>query len=373
MKFAIGASLVCTGEEMVSNTAVVIESGRIVDLIPVFEVDCGIELLPNGCILAPGFVDLQVNGGGGVLFNEDISSAALYHIASAHRRVGTTSLLPTLISGTRGQIGAALTALRAVDHCSIIGLHIEGPFINLLRRGIHPAAHLIAMTEADVTVLSAPLPGRLLVTLAPECVAPSMITRLIKAGVTVFAGHTDATYQQACVGLEAGITGFTHLFNAMSPLGARAPGAVGAALTRRCYASIIVDGLHVHPASLAVVVSAKSPDNLILVSDAMATAASSTDRFTLAGEAISLNDGRLTDAQGTLAGAHLTMAAAVRNAVDLLGLTPAQAIRMATATPADAIGISDIGRLRRGARADLVALDPSLTVTKVWQGGVEVS
>lgn len=328
-----------------------------------------LHTLPATAMLAPGYIDLQVNGGGGVLFNNTIDVDAIRLIAAAHAATGTTSILPTLISGTRPQIDAALRAGSAVIP-GVIGLHIEGPFISPARRGIHPASNITEMTDMDVERLGAAGPPHLLLTLAPEQVRAAHVTTLAARGVIVFAGHTDATAAEARAGLRAGVTGFTHLFNAMSQFGSRTPGAVGAALADpAAYAGIIVDGLHVDPVSVAAAHAAMSAARLFLVSDAMATAASAVTEFVLNGATIRLRAGKLTDDAGTLAGAHLTMAEAVRNAVSMVGLSVADALRMATATPAACMGIRDRGRIAPGLRADFICLDEHLNVISTWQGG----
>ncbi len=328
-----------------------------------------LHTLPANATLAPGFIDVQVNGGGGVLFNNAIDADAIRVIAAAHAMTGTTSILPTLISGTRPQIDAALGA-GSVAIPGVIGLHIEGPFISPARRGIHPATNIIEMTDEDVERLGAAGLPQLLLTLAPERVRAAQIAALAARGVIVFAGHTDATAAEAQAGLRAGVTGFTHLFNAMSQFGSRTPGAVGAALADPvAYAGIIVDGVHVDPVSVAAAHAALSTSRLFLVSDAMATAASAVSEFTLNGGTIRLHAGKLTDDAGTLAGAHLTMAEAVRNAVCMVGLPVADALRMATATPAACMGLRDRGRIAPGLRADFLCLDEHLNVLSTWQGG----
>ena len=333
------------------------------------------ERLPADWLLAPGFVDLQVNGAGGVLFNDETSVAGLSAIGAALARAGTTSFLPTLISA-RAKIGPALAATAAAIEAGVagvVGTHIEGPFLNPARRGVHPAAAIAGMTDADAALLAAPHPGARLLTLAPECVIPTHIAQLARAGVRLFAGHTDATYEQANQALAAGVMGFTHLFNAMSQFGSRAPGCVGAALahTTAC-AGIICDGLHVHPASIGVAHAAMGAARLFLVSDCMPTAASDTTSFIWDGETITLSGDRLARRDGTLAGAHLTMAEAVARAVRLCAIPLGDALRMATATPARHAGAARVGSIAPGLRADLVALDPALRVAAVWQGGIRI-
>lgn len=337
-----------------------------------------IETLADDVVLAPGFIDLQVNGGGGVLFNDAPNPDALRRVAEAHARLGTTALLPTLVSAPPALRRAGMRAVRdalAQSVPGICGLHVEGPFIAPSRRGIHDPDHLAIPTEAELADLRAPFPAPLLLTLAPEIVAPDAIAALAAAGVAVFLGHSDATVEQAATALRAGAVGFTHLFNAMSQFGSRAPGMVGAALDdRHAAAGIIVDGLHVHPAAIRVAFAAIGAERLFLISDAMPTVGgdAAQDGFLLDGRRIRLVGGRLTDEAGTLAGAHLSMADAVRNAVHLVGLPLAAALRMATATPAACIGLGDRGRIAAGMRADLVALDSDLRVVAVWQGGRRV-
>ena len=369
---ALRANRLFDGRHEHEEAVLLIEGGRIRGIVADVPAGVPVEVLPEDAILAPGFIDLQVNGGGGIMFNDETTPDGLARIAAAHAGAGTTSILPTLISSTREHIARAMQAARdAIEQAvpGIIGLHLEGPFIAAARRGIHPLSAVTAMTAADIQMLAAPFPAPLLVTLAPDTVSPADIAALVRAGVVVFAGHTDATWEQARAGLDAGIRGATHLFNAMSPFMGRAPGMVGAILDSGAYAGIIADGHHVHPAALRVVLNALSAERLFLVSDAMATAASGVTGFDLAGERITLRDGMLTNDQGTLAGAHLTMAEAVRNIVSLTGADWTVALRMATATPAECMGLDDRGVIAVGAHADLVVLDDDLRVLEVWQGG----
>jgi N-acetylglucosamine-6-phosphate deacetylase len=377
-RHAIIASRVFTGTEMLRDRAVVIESGMVAAVLPQPPEGVPCIRLAQDRLLAPGFVDLQVNGGGGVLFNDSIDAEGLGQIAAAHRSRGTTSILPTLISGTRAQLRQAMetaAAAIAAGLPGIVGLHLEGPFLNPARRGIHPAKAIVTPTEADLRRLAGAFPAPLLLTLAPEMLPLAAIARLAAAGRIVFAGHTEASAEQAMAALDAGITGFTHLFNAMSQLSARAPGAVGAALAHpAARAGIILDGHHVHPAAARAALASMGPERLFLVSDAMPTAGSSIEEFQLGDTRIRLLDGRLVDAAGTLAGAHLTLDAAVRNAVRLLGCPVADALRMATSTPATGIGLgSTIGHIRPGCRADLVALDGELCPVAVWAGGMRMA
>lgn len=360
------------GETFVSGATVVVDDARI-RAVQAAERDA--EALPDDWVLVPGFIDLQVNGGGGVLFNTAVNADGLAVIAKSHARAGTTALLPTVVSDRslyRPALGAVAQAMHE-NIVGIVGVHLEGPFINAARRGIHPAARICTPAASDLDMLARALQTPILLTLAPEVTEPAVIGRLRDAGVRVFVGHSDATFEQATETLGAGAYGFTHLFNAMSQFGSRTPGCVGAALAHdRAYAGIICDGLHVHPASIRLAWRLMGPDRLFLVSDAMPTAASDITSFEWDNQRITLQGHRLALPDGTLAGAHLTMAEAVANAVRLCGIPLADALRMATATPARAIGISGLGRIAPDCRADLVALDASLHVRAVWQAGERI-
>jgi N-acetylglucosamine-6-phosphate deacetylase len=359
----LGAARLFDGQNFFDNCKISIENGFVVDVLPGDGAGHG--------LVVPGFVDLQVNGGGGVLFNDDISIDGLHHIAAAHGRAGTTTLLPTLISGSRAAMAAALAAVKAaLDQRipGVAGVHLEGPFLSPARPGIHPPEAILAMRWEDVAAIRADFP--VLLTLAPERVDPAMIRALADAQVIVFAGHTDATWAEFQAGITAGVVGVTHLFNAMSQFASRAPGVVGGVLGDAAIcAGIIVDGHHAHFASVRAAHAALGKTRLFLVSDAMATAGSALTTFRLGGKSIRLQDGKLTDESGTLAGAHLTMADAIGNAVHGAGIPLADALAMATSTPACVLGRRDIGRIAPGCRADLVALDERLNVVQVWQGG----
>jgi N-acetylglucosamine-6-phosphate deacetylase len=350
------------------DRALLLEDGLILAVVGPGELPDGVpcEVLPADQFLAPGYVDLQVNGGGDVLFNDRIDAAGLGAIAAAHRALGTTSLFATLISPSRAQIAAALDLL-AAPLAGIAGLHLEGPFLAPARRGIHPAASILTWQADDLALLSRPIAGRVLVTLAPECVPPGTARQLAKAGVRVFAGHSAARQDQLAAELPA-LTGATHLFNAMSQITPREPGLVGAILgDGAAMAGIILDGLHVHPANAALALRLIGPDRLFLVSDAMSTVGGQRGSLRLGETEITLNDGRLTGPDGTLGGAHLSMAEAVRNCVAFGGASLADALRMATATPARAAGLEDCGRLAPEMPAALIALDGGLRVRGVWE------
>jgi N-acetylglucosamine-6-phosphate deacetylase len=329
-------------------------------------------------LLAPGFIDCQVNGGGGVLFNETPTVEGIAAIGAAHRRFGTTGFLPTFITDDRKRMTEAIEAAAsaiAAGTPGVLGIHLEGPFINAERRGVHEARYVRPMDEADEALLTGFKIGRMLVTLAPEKVGVAAIRRLAEAGVIVAAGHTDASYDTVVAARAAGLAGFTHLFNAMPPLAARDPGPVGAALhDEACWCGIIVDLTHVAAATLRIAIAAHGWRRMMLVSDAMPLVGTDEARFNLLGREITLTDGRLVTADGTLAGAHLDMATAVHNAVDHLGLPLEAALHMASAAPAAFLRLDDeLGRIAAGYRANLVLLDDALRVTDTWIDGVAAS
>jgi N-acetylglucosamine-6-phosphate deacetylase len=321
-------------------------------------------------VLSPGFVDLQVNGGGDVMLNDSPDAATMARIAEAHLQFGTTSLLPTLISDSLEKAAAAIAALNAADIPGVVGLHLEGPFLSPARKGAHDPAHFRPMDDAAISLLSSLRRGKMLVTVAPDVVAPAQIAQLVAGGVMVAAGHSAATYEQVRAALKAGLSGFTHLFNAMSPLESRAPGMVGAALEDRAsWCGIIVDGHHVQPAALKIAIAAKPKGSVLLVTDAMGPVGGRSDSFVLNGERIWRRDGVFSNGR-SLAGSCLDMATAVRNAVRLLDLDLAEALRMASHYPARALGLGhEIGSITTGNRADLVLLDEELRVSRVWRGG----
>jgi N-acetylglucosamine-6-phosphate deacetylase len=328
----------------------------------------------HGGTLLPGFIDIQVNGGGGVLFNNDTSPEGLAAIARGHRRFGTTGLLPTLISDTADKMAAAIQAAReaiAQGVPGILGIHLEGPYLNPARKGTHDEKVFRAPDAHEIEVDTSLDNGVTLITLAPERVSEDDIRALVARGAIVFAGHTAASYEQARAGIAAGITGFTHLYNAMSPLTGREPNVVGAALEDRdTWCGLIVDGVHVHPASLRVALAAKPRGKLLLVTDAMPMVGSDSPSFDLYGETITEIDGVVRNATGTLAGSALDMATAVRNTVELLGVPLDEAARMASTYPAQCIGLGDrLGVIAPGYQADLVLLDVQLQVLNTWIAG----
>ncbi|ACL56590.1 N-acetylglucosamine-6-phosphate deacetylase [Methylobacterium nodulans] len=366
----IAAERVFDGEVFLGARAVVVRGGQIADLTAQPPPGLPLVRLPPGTILAPGFVDLQVNGGGGVLLNDDPTPAAIARIAAAHRSGGTTALLPTLISDHRPVIRAAIAAVAeaiAAGMPGILGIHLEGPFLSPRRPGIHDPARLAAFEPGDVELLTGlGSRGITLITLAPEIAPPGTVSALVARGARVSAGHTadDGTAFRAA--LDEGLSGATHLFNAMSQLGPREAGAVGIALTDpRVFAGIIADGHHVGDTALAIARRLKGPERLMLVTDAMSPVGDPRGgtRFTLFGRTITREGDRLTGPDGTLAGSALTMAGAVRHMASRGGASLEEAMTMASLTPARWLGLDHrIGRIAPGCAADLVVLDADLAV-----------
>ena len=354
--------------------AVLLDGHRITSIVRACDVPADIHSVDlDGHYLVPGFIDAQVNGGGNRLFNDDPSIETIAAIGAAHRKFGTTGFLPTLISDDVSKIGAAMDAVRsAIEEGvpGVLGVHIEGPFLNRSRKGIHDEAKLRCISDAEIELLSRPIGGKVVVTLAPETVPMAAIERLASAGVTVSAGHTDASADIIESALRSGMTGFTHLFNAMSQLHSREPGAVGAALLdEHSWCGIIVDGHHVDPRTLRLAMRAAPLGRFMLVTDAMPSVGGDKS-FVLNGEHISVIDGKCTNADGTLAGSDLDMAAAVKNAVEMLGLTLPQAVAMASANAAAFLGLDhELGVIAPGYRANLVLLNDRIEVQQSWIEG----
>jgi N-acetylglucosamine-6-phosphate deacetylase len=329
--------------------------------------------MPPGIMLAPGFIDLQVNGGGGILLNDQPTPDAMRTIARTHRRFGTTSCLPTLISDSHAKATAAIAAAKLLAGTDgILGLHLEGPFISPARPGIHRSDQIRAATADDLDWLGElSAAGSSMVTLAPECVPAGFVKTLAASGIRVSVGHSEAAADTLLRAVDEGLSGVTHLFNAMPAMSARQPGIVGVALTdQRLTAGIIIDGLHVDPRLVRAAFAAKHQDSIALVSDAMPTVGTEQDHFELMGRRIRLRDGRLTSENGTLAGAHLELASAVKNAVTLAGISLDDALRAASLVPARFLGIErNRGALIAGARADIVALTANLDVHTTWIAG----
>jgi N-acetylglucosamine-6-phosphate deacetylase len=371
---AVAADHLYDGFTVRHDAAVLIEGEDIVRVIPPDSVpaDAKVHVLPPGAWLAPGFIDVQVNGGGDVLFNDSPTPEAIAAIVRAHRKFGTTSLLPTFITDAAEKMPRAIDAVQAAmkHEPGVLGIHLEGPFISPERAGVHAAKFIRRIESSDIALLTQPRKGVTLVTLAPEQVPKGAIAQLAKAGVVISLGHSMATYEQTDVAIAEGLTGFTHLFNAMLPMLGRHPGPIAAALEfAKVFCGLIVDGEHVDPATLRGAL--RGLGQPMLVTDAMPPVGGTRSSFMLYGDEISLKDGKLTRKDGTLAGAYLTMAQAVRNCVEMLGLPLEKAIQLATLNPASFLGVSDrLGRLAPGYRADMVAFHPEkIDVIETWVAG----
>lgn len=345
------------GEALYENHAFVVGSDQALSVRPRDSLPqgCPIEQLQGG-IITPGFVDLQVNGGGGVMFNDDQSVATLRIIAEAHATTGTTALLPTLITDTATRTRAAITAVeqaiaQKVD--GIVGIHLEGPHLSVARKGAHDPDLIRTMTDEDLSILldAADRLANVMVTVAPESSSCAQIKAMADAGIVVSLGHTDADFATCMRAFDAGARCVTHLFNAMSQMGNREPGLVGATLSRDdVHAGLIADGIHVHPASIRVALAASGPsERIFLVSDAMATAGSDITQFSINGREVFRKNHRLTLADGVLAGADLEVPRAISIMIGQVGDTVAKAVRRATSTPAALLReAGHFGRLKHG-------------------------
>ena len=369
-RFVVRGGRVLADHGVQDSCAFRVENGVIAD----FHAGPAPQLIDlDGGWLVPGYVDTQVNGGGGVLFNDHPTVEGIRAIGAAHARYGTTAFLPTLISDSLDVVAAGLDAVDAAIDAGVpgvVGIHVEGPFLNPVRKGIHDAKHFRALDDAAIDLLTRPRKGVVMVTLAPERNDVAAIERLVAAGVIVSIGHSDATYEQARAAIDAGARGVTHLYNAMSPLKHRDPGVVGAVLEdRQVYAGLIVDGAHLHPAAIRVALAARPLDRFMLVTDAMPTVGAASKEFILNGQPIHVENGVCVDDNGTLAGCDLDMATAVANTVDL-GVAFADAVAMASANPAAFLRLSHrIGSIDVGHSADFVWLAADLTVRGTWIAG----
>ena len=372
--------LALLGDRFARGHTLVLRDGRIAQVALDGCCDGGIDSTVDlkGLHLAPGFIDVQVNGGGDRLFNDDPSAASIERMLNAHRKFGTTAMLPTLVTADDNVMR---TAIRAVEQAieqgapGVLGIHLEGPALAERRKGVHDGAKFRPMDEALMQLVCSLKRGITLVTLAPEQAHPACIRRLAASGIIVSLGHTDATYEAAQAALAAGASGFTHIYNAMSPLAGRAPGVVGAALDDlHSYLGMIADGHHVHWPALRIALQAKPRGKCFLVTDAMPPVGGARTEFLLSGQRVICRDGRCTTAAGGLAGSCLDMASAVRLSRDHLGISLAEACRMASAYPAAFLGLQDRkGKIAQGFDADLVAFDNDLSVKRLWQQGREVS
>lgn len=361
------------GERFLDDHVVVVEGGRIAAVVSHSERPHGAVRDLGGGLLAPGYIDVQVNGGGGVLFNEDPTAEGIARIAAAHRRHGTVGLLPTLVTDTPQVMAAAIAGAREARHLTpaTLGIHLEGPFLDPHRKGAHELRYIRGLEPGDLATIANANCGAVMLTLAPNRVPAESIVELARHGVLVSLGHSNASYAEACAAVKAGARAFTHLFNAMSAPAGREPGMVGAALDlSEAFVGIIADGHHVHEANLRIAFAAKRHDRFMLITDAMPPAAGGPDQFDLQGRRVSCADGCLRLEDGTLAGSVLTMDEAVRYAVNVVRLDLADALAMASRIPATFLRRdAELGRIAPGYLASLVHLDDDLRVLETWIEG----
>lgn len=379
MKQALVGARIFTGDDFLDDYALVIAGETIEALVPLAQLDSAIpHTVLAGGVIAPGFIDLQVNGGGGAFFTNDTSVHAIQTMLDGHRPTGTTSLMPTLISDTRAVHQAGVKAIAdsvAAGMKGVLGVHVEGPFFDMARRGAHNERYIRTMEQADIDWLIASVKAqhqfKVMLTLAPEHTAPGQIKQLTSAGVVVCAGHTDAHYEHVVAGLKEGLSGFTHLYNAMRPTTGREPGVVGAALEDgNSWCGIIIDTYHVHAASARIAYAAKPKGKMYLVTDAMSTVGSPEKSFQIYGETIYEKEGCLVNAEGRLAGSAIGMIDAVRLNTDWVGVTLAESLRMASLYPAEFMQVDNyLGRAVQGCRADLVHFTDDYRVTHTWVAG----
>ena len=371
---ALVGARIFDGERFLDDRAVIVEGARIARITAHAERPRdGGEIDLGGGVLAPGFIDVQVNGGGGALMNEAPSADVVARIAESHRKYGTVGLMPTLVTDAPEKMRTAIAAVREARRRfpSVLGIHLEGPFLDPARKGAHDASYIREIEATDIELIANADCGAVMLTLAPNYVRADAIRTLAARGVLVSLGHSDATYEEAQTGLAAGARAFTHLFNAMSPLQGRRPGMVGAALDcEQAFVGVIADGCHVHPGSLRIAFAAKPRDRVMLITDAMPPAAGGPDSFLLQGRRVARVDGCLRLEDGTIAGSVITMDEALRFCVRTIGVTLGHALAMASRAPAAFLRRDrDLGRIAPGYLASLVHLDDELRVTETWGEG----
>lgn len=365
----LSVSRLFDGEKWFDNVSVVIEDGVIQAVTP------AIGAVQQG-LLVPGFIDVQVNGGGGALFNTAPDRQALRTMLQAHARFGTTAMLPTVITDSvkvMQQAADAIASAIADAEPGIIGVHFEGPHLSVPKKGVHPQQHIRQLSEAELAIYSRTDLGIKLVTVAPENISPQQIQQLVARNVIVCLGHSNANATTVQAALAAGASGFTHLYNAMSPLTSREPGMVGVALAdANSWCGVIFDGHHMHPVAAKVALAAKPKGKLMIVTDAMSPVGTEASEFDLFDGKVTRDGDKLTDAEGRLAGSVLDMAGAVRYAIECLGVAPDEALRMASLYPAQFLAQPNKGRITAGTSADLVLLNNNWQVQANWINGQPV-
>lgn len=365
--YALTNCRILTGSDVLDNHAVIINDGLIQNVCPANELPEGIETRSlDGAYLTPGFIDLQLNGCGGVMFNDEVTAETIRTMHLANLKSGCTSFLPTLITSSDEDMRASVSAIRDYQDqyaYQALGLHLEGPYLNVAKKGIHSVDYIRRSDDAMIDFIAANADVVTKVTLAPELTPAEHIRKLADAGIVVSAGHTNASYVEAREGFKAGITFATHLFNAMTPIAGREPGMVGAIYdTPEVYTGVIADGFHVDYANIRIAHKLKG-EKLVLVTDAAAPAGADMDHFIFVGKKVYYRDGKCVDENGTLGGSALTMIEAVQNSVEHVGIALDEAVRMATLYPARAIGMDNkLGAIKNGYVANLTVFDRDFNV-----------
>ena len=377
MKQALIGAQLFSGKEFFDNRALLIDGENIIDIINEHNIPNNFETQKlNGGILSPGFIDLQVNGGGGKLFNNSPDKQSLNTIIEAHQHFGTTSIMPTVISDSLNVLKRCTTTISEVieNNKSLLGVHIEGPFFNVKYRGVHQKQYINTINSDYLNLFESLKDFPVILTLAPECISTKQLKHLKSLGFKILAGHTDASYDQLEEAIKYGLDGFTHLFNAMGQISAREPGVVGSALTfDNATASIIVDLHHVHPSLIQMAYKQKPQGKLFFVSDSMATIHHGEPSFELYDEVVSESNGRIINSEGKLAGSSITQIDAIKNAYQSCNIPLNDAIAMVTRYPAEYLGVANyLGSLKSGYRADLTHFDLDFQVHNVWVAGKQL-
>ena len=377
MKQALIGAQLFSGKEFFDNRALLIDGENIIDVINEHEIPNNFEIHKlNGGILSPGFIDLQVNGGGGKLFNNSPDKESLNAIIEAHQHFGTTSIMPTVISDSLNVLKRCATTIseEIESNKSLLGVHIEGPFFNVKYRGVHQKQYINTINSDYLNLFENLQDFPVMLTLAPECISTKQLKHLKSLGFKILAGHTDASYDQLEEAIKYGLDGFTHLFNAMGQISAREPGVVGSALTfDNATASIIVDLHHVHPSLIQMAYKQKPQGKLFFVSDSMATIHHGEPSFELYDEVVSESNGRIINSEGKLAGSSITQIDAIKNAYQSCNIPLNEALAMASRYPAEYLGVANyLGSLKSGYRADLTHFDLDFQVQNVWVAGKQL-
>ena len=378
MKQALFGSQIFCGERFYDDYALLVDGKSIVDIVEKNDIPENFNKIElDDGILAPGFIDLQVNGGGGKLFNNSPDKESLRTIIKAHQFFGTTSVMPTVISDSMEILEQCIKTVteETKNNASLLGIHIEGPFFNVKYRGIHQKQYINTMSSDYLNLFESLKGFPVMLTLAPECISGEQLEYLISLGIKTLAGHSDASYVELDDAIKNGLDGFTHLFNAMGQISAREPGVVGAALHfENTFASIIVDLHHVHPSLIQLAYQLKPKGKLFFISDSMATIHHGKPSFELYDEVVSELDGRLVNSEGKLAGSSITQIDAVKNAYQKCNIPLNQALAMASRYPAEYLGIANhLGSLKPGYRADLVHFDSNFKVHNAWVSGKQIN